>query len=367
MAAGRGPLAGLRVVEIASLAPAPFGVMVLADLGAEVVRVTRAGARTRGLEPPAGPLDRGRHDLSLDLKDPDDLARLREAIALADVFVEGFRPGVAERLGIGPEELLGVNPRLVYARMTGWGQDGPLAPRAGHDINYLAIAGALEPIGPAGGRPVPPLNLVADLGGGGLLMAMGILAALHERSSSDRGQVVEAAMVDGANLLMAFVHGLHAHGLWSGPRGTNLFDGGAPFYDTYETADGRYVAVGAVEPEFFALLVEALDLPDVPGQFDIERWPELRHRLAVAFKERTRDEWAEVFAESDACVSPVLTPWEAHEHVHHCARGTFVEVGGVRQPAPAPRFSRTATVVPVTPVPDAAEVLDRWRADVERS
>lgn len=355
-----GPLAGLRVVEIASLAPAPFGCMILADLGADVLRITRAGARGRGLEPPAGPLDRGRHDLPLDLKDEDDLARLHEIVLTADVFVEGFRPGVASRLGLDPAALHAVNPRLVYAQMTGWGQDGPLANRAGHDINYLAIAGALEPIGLAGQRPVPPLNLVGDFGGGGLMMAMGILAALHERQTSGRGQVVDAAMVDGASLLMSFIHGLHASGLWGGERGTNLFDTGAPFYDTYETADGKYVAVGAVEPEFFAELVQKLGLEDAPQQFDMDRWSELRQVLSIAFKARTRDEWAAVFDDSDACVAPVLTPWEAHEHPHNASRGAFVEVDGVRQPAPAPRFGRTPADRPVGPR-DAEDLLVRWQ------
>lgn len=354
-----GPLTGLRVVEIASLAPAPFGCMILADLGAEVLRVTRQGDRDRGLEPPRGPLDRGRHDLPLNLKSDADLERLYRAVAAADVFVEGFRPGVAERLGIGPDLLLRTNPRLVYARMTGWGQRGPLAARAGHDINYLAVAGALEPIGRAGQKPVPPLNLVGDFGGGGLLMTMGILAALHERERSGQGQVVDVAMVDGASLLMSFIHGLRAAGLWGGERGTNLFDGGAPFYDTYETADGKYVAVGAVEPEFFAELVERLDLTDAPGQFELDRWDELRDALAVAFKAQTRDEWAAEFADSDACVSPVLTPWEAPSHPFNAARGAFIELDGFRQPVPAPRFGRTPAPTP-TNGRSTQGLLERW-------
>lgn len=354
-----GPLAGLRVLELASLAPAPFGCMVLSDLGADVVRITRKSTRTRGIEPPSGPLDRGRCSLPMDLKDPDDLARLLDLVAKADVFVEGFRPGVTERLGLGPDELLAVNPGLIYARMTGWGQDGPMADRAGHDINYLALAGALEPIGHAGGRPIPPLNLLGDFGGGGMVMALGILAALFERQRSGRGQVVDAAMVDGANLLMSFVHGLHAQGLWSGPRGTNLLDTGSPFYDTYETADGLFMAVGAVEPEFFAELIEKLELPEAPSQFEIDRWDELRAQLAARFASKTRDEWAAVFADSDACVTPVLSPWEAHEHPHNAARGAFVVHDELRQPAPAPRFSRT-TVTNPQPSRDAEAVIATW-------
>ncbi len=354
-----GPLSGLKVIELASLAPAPFGCMILADLGADVVRITRRGGRGRGLEIPQGPLDRGRHDLPLDLKDPTDLQRLRELVAVADVLVEGFRPGVTERLGLGPDDLRSVNERLIYARMTGWGQEGPLAPRAGHDINYLALAGALEPIGLAGQRPTVPLNLVGDFGGGGLLMTMGILAAVYERHTSGKGQVVDAAMVDGASLLMSFIHGLHASGLWSGERGTNLFDGGAPFYDTYECSDGAYVAVGCVEPGFFAEMMRILGLVDAPGQHDFDRWSELRATLAAEFRTRTRDEWAVLFDGSDACVTAVLTPWEASVHPHHVQRSAFVEVGGISQPAPAPRFNRTPSGAPA-PAGDAVDILERW-------
>lgn len=356
-----GPLAGLRVIELASLAPAPFGCMILADLGADVLRITRDGGRTRGIEPPKGPLDRGRCDLPLNLKVEADLARLQDLVTKADVFVEGFRPGVAERLGLGPDVLLTANPRLVYARMTGWGQDGPLAGRAGHDINYLAISGALEPIGHAGERPVPPLNLVGDFGGGGLTMTMGILAALFERNHSGRGQVIDAAMVDGSSLLMSFIHGLRATGMWDGGRGTNLFDSGAPFYDTYETADGKFVAVGAVEPEFFEELLSVLELTGAPGQHELDRWPELRELLARSFKGRTRDEWACIFEGSDACVSPVLTPWEAPQHPHNVARRSFVELDDYHQPAPAPRFERTPTAPPVG-ARDAADLLERWES-----
>ncbi|MDQ1656748.1 MAG: alpha-methylacyl-CoA racemase [Cryptosporangiaceae bacterium] len=341
-----GPLAGIRVLEIASMAPAPFGCMILADLGADVLRVDRPGEAFLG-SVGRGPLGRGRRSVVADLKDPAGVAAVLGLAARADVLVEGFRPGVAERLGIGPEPCHERNPGLVYARMTGWGQDGPLASRAGHDINYIALAGALDPIGRAGERPVPPLNLVGDFGGGGALLVIGILAALAERSRSGLGQVVDAAMVDGAGLLTAFLHGMIADGQWQGGRGENLLDGGAPFYDTYATADGRHVSVGALEPQFYAALLDGLGLADagLPAQGDQQRWPELRAAVADRFATRTRDEWAEVFAGTDACVYPVLAPGEAADHPHARARGTFTEVGGIVQPSPAPRFSRTPATI----------------------
>jgi len=359
-----GPLTGVKVVEIASLAPAPFGCMILADMGAEVLRVDRASGYG-GITPPAGPLDRGRRSIAVDLKSPEGVEVVRELVANADVFVEGFRPGVAERLGIGPAELLTINPKLVYGRMTGWGQDGPLAPRAGHDINYIAVAGALEPIGRAGERPHAPLNLLGDFGGGGLLLALGIVSALFERSLSGKGQVVDAAMVDGAALLTTFLHGMHANGLWEGERGANILDGGAPFYDTYETSDGKFMAVGCVELQFYAQLLGKLGLddPELPFQLDATGWPQLKKLITDSFRGKTRDEWAEIFADSDACVSPVLSPWEAHEHPHNRARRAFVEVGGVVQPAPAPRFSRTENAHPVTMDEggrDVARTLTAW-------
>ena len=337
-----GPLAGLRVVEVASLAPAPFGCMILADLGADVLRVDRAGAAA-ALSTPPGVLDRGRRTIALNLKDPDGVAVLKSLVAGADVFVEGFRPGVTERMGIGPDDLAEVNPRLIYARMTGWGQDGPFAQRAGHDINYIAISGVLEQIGRPGSPPTPPLNLLGDFGGGGLLMVMGILAALFERASSGRGQVVDAAMVDGSNLLMSMMYGLHAQQLWNDERATNIFDGSAAFYDCYPTSDGKFMSVGAVEPQFFAELLDRLGLAgeDLPFHLDPSGWPVLKARLAEVFATKTRDEWAEIFFDSDACVAPVLSPWEAHQHPANAERGTFVEVDGLIQPAPAPRFSRT--------------------------
>src|SRR6266566_6353461 len=346
-----GPLEGVRVVELASLAPAPFGCMILSDLGADVLRVERPESCPPGGRAPVDPLTRGRRSIGLNLKDPAGVELLLTLLGSADVLVEGFRPGVTERLGFGPQVCAQRNPGLIYARMTGWGQDGPLAPTAGHDIDYIAISGALHPIGRAGERPVPPLNLVGDFGGGGMLLALGVLAALVERASSGRGQVVDAAMVDGAALLTTFVHGLRAAGMWRDERGTNLLDGGAPFYDTYQTADGRYVAVGALEPQFYAELLNRLGLGGqaLPAQFDTSGWPVLRARFTKVFKQRTQAQWAALFEGSDACVAPVLTLGEAPGHAHNAARGTFSDVGGVVQPAPAPRFGRTACAAPVPP------------------
>jgi alpha-methylacyl-CoA racemase len=362
-----GPLSGVRVIEIASLAPAPFGCMILADLGAEVLRINRLGS-SAAITPPPGPLDRGRRTVAINLKDTDGLATAHRLVESADVFVEGFRPGVAERIGIGPDDLLARNERLVYARMTGWGQAGPLRQRAGHDINYIALAGALEPIARQGERPFAPLNLLGDFAGGGMLMALGIVAALFERERSGQGQVVDAAMVDGASLFTAFLRGLHANGLWSEEAGTNAFDGAAPFYDTYPCADGKYVAVGCVEPQFFAMLVETLDIDGtgLPFQHDPSGWPAWKKLIADALLARTRDEWTEVFADSDACVTPVLSPWEAHEAPHSVAREAFVEVDGIIQPAPAPRFSRTPSGPPVSPDAagrDVVRTLADWGVD----
>ncbi|MEU4562652.1 CaiB/BaiF CoA-transferase family protein [Actinoplanes sp. NPDC023936] len=354
-----GPLHGIKVVELAGLAPGPFGCMILSDLGADVVLVDRPGGT--GL---AGPLQRNRRVVTLDLKSGEGREALLSLAAQADVLVEGYRPGVAERLGFGPDECLKINPRLVYGRMTGWGQDGPLAAAAGHDIDYLAIAGALEPLGRPGQPPHAPINLLADFAGGGMLLAVGILAALHERERSQQGQVVDAAMVDGSALLMTFLHGMIAGGMWRGGRGENLLDGGAPFYDTYRASDGGYLAVGALEPQFYAALLQGLGLAEdeLPAQMNRSDWPELRRIFTKRFATRTRDEWAAVFAELDACVSPVLTPAEAAEHPHNAIRGTFVEVNGVRQPAPAPRFTRTPAAVPSAPrETTVSEVLTSWK------
>ena len=346
-----GPLDGVRVVEVASLAPAPFGCMVLADLGADVLRVDRADRSGPEARKPVDPLVRGRRSVGLNLKDPAGVDLLLRLAQGADVLVEGFRPGVAERLGFGPEECARRNPRLIFARMTGWGQDGPLAQTAGHDIDYIGISGALSPIGRAGERPVPPLNLVGDFGGGGMLLAVGILAALVERERSGQGQVIDAAMVDGSALLTSFIYGMRASGMWQDRRGSNMLDGGAPWYDTYQAADGRYLAVGAIEPQFYAALLDGLGLAgeDLPAQLDPSGWPELRRRLSEVFATRSRDEWAEVFAGTDACVSPVLTMDETAGHPHAVARNAFIEIGGVSQPAPAPRFSRSATGQPAPP------------------
>jgi alpha-methylacyl-CoA racemase len=346
-----GPLDGVRVIEIASLAPAPFGCMILSDLGADVLRVDRPESCSPDAPAAPAPLSRGRRSAGINLKDPSGIELLLRLIEHADVLVEGFRPGVAERLGFGPEVCAARNPRLVYGRMTGWGQDGPLAPTAGHDIDYIAISGALSMVGRAGERPVPPVNLLGDFGGGGMLLALGVLAALLERERSGLGQVVDAAMVDGSALLTSFVYGLRGAGMWQDARGVNLLDGGAPFYDTYQTADGRYVAVGALEPQFYAALLAGLGLSgaDLPPQHDRARWPVLRARFAGVFASRTRDEWAAVFTGSDGCVAPVLSPAEAPGHPHNVSRGTFTDVGGLVQPAPAPRFSRSAADVPAPP------------------
>jgi alpha-methylacyl-CoA racemase len=346
-----GPLDGVRVIEIASLAPAPFGCMILSDLGADVLRVDRADQCGPDAVARPDPLARGRRSIGINLKDPDGIALLLRLAATADVLVEGFRPGVAERLGFGPEVCAERNPRLVYGRMTGWGQDGPLAPTAGHDIDYIAISGALSLVGRAGERPDPPVNLLGDFGGGGMLLALGVLAALVERERSGLGQVVDAAMVDGSALLTSFLYGMRVTGAWRDERGVNLLDGGAPFYDTYQTADAGYVAVGALEAKFYAALLAGLGLSDadLPAQHDRTGWPVLRARFAEVFATRTRDEWAAVFAASDGCVAPVLSLAEAPAHPHNTFRGAFADVGGLVQPAPAPRFGRSAAGTPAPP------------------
>lgn len=334
----KGPLAGVRVLELAGLAPGPFAGMMLADHGAEVLRVERASVVAKaGDSPRADVMDRGKRTVGLDLKSPEGVAAFKELARHADVVVEVFRPGVAERLGIGPADLHAVNPRLIYGRMTGWGQDGPLAPTAGHDIDYIAISGVLSMLGRAGERPTPPINILGDFAGGGLMLAYGVLLALIERERTGEGRVIDAAMVDGAATLFAmFYHGVQS-GFW-GPRGTNLLDTGAPMYDTYETSDGKYLAVGSLEPQFWTEMVTLMGLSDLPDRGDRSQWPALRERLAEAFRSRTRAEWEAIFDGSDACVSPVLEVTEAADHPHNKARGTFVEVGGIRQPAPAPRL-----------------------------
>jgi alpha-methylacyl-CoA racemase len=346
-----GPLHGLRVIEMAGLAPAPFAATMLADLGADVIRVDRAKPGYDVLGIPGDPLRRSRRSIGLDVKAAQGVELLRALVENADVFIEGFRPGVAERMGLGPQECLARNPRLVYGRITGWGQTGPLAPRAGHDLNYIGISGSLHPIGRAGERPVPPLNLVGDFGGGGLFLAMGILAALYERGTSGRGQVVDASMVDGSALLATQLHGMYAKGLWGNPRGENMLDGGAPFYDTYETSDGKFVAVGAIEERFWADLLTVLELdPEtMPTRADPANWPCIREIISARVLSKTRDEWAALAEATDACLTPVLSFDEAHEHPHNVARGTFVEVDGISQPAPGPKFDRTPAAPPTAP------------------
>ncbi len=355
-----GPLAGLRVLELAGIGPAPYAAMVLADLGAEVVRVDRPGAAPAAAAPVVG---RGRRPLILDLKQPAAVQALLSMVERADVLIEPYRPGVAERLGIGPEACLARNARLVYARMTGWGQEGPWAGMAGHDIAYIAVTGALHAIGRAQGPPQPPVNLLGDFGGGAMFLITGVLAALWERERSGRGQVVDAAIVDGTASLTSFLFGMRAQGLWSDERGVNLLDTGAPYYDVYETADGGWMAVGALEPQFFAELIALLGIPGAPAQHDLARWPELRAAIAARFRERTRQEWAEVFAHTDACVAPVLSFAEAPDHPHIASRRTLVRRDGVSQPGAAPRFSRTAAQVGAPPLPAGAstrEVLTEW-------
>lgn len=338
-----GALDGVRVIELAGLAPSPFAATMLSDMGAEVLRIDRP---TTELSAPLS-LVRGRRSVMLDLKSPGGSEVLLRLAASADVLLESNRPGVAERLGIGPEACWAVNPGLVYGRMTGWGQEGPLADEAGHDINYIALSGVLHAIGRAGERPVPPVNFLGDFGGGGMLLAFGVVAALLERTRTGLGQVVDAAMLDGAALLGAGQHAMLAEGTWVDERGVNLTDGGAPFYDTYETSDGRYVAAGAVEARFYAALLEGLGLDptSLPAQHDQAAWPQLRERITAVFLTRTREEWVDVFAGTDACVSPVLSLREAPDDRHLRARATFVEVDGFPQPAPAPRMSRTPSAV----------------------
>jgi alpha-methylacyl-CoA racemase len=350
-----GPLTGLKVVEFAGIGPGPFCAMVLGDLGADVVRIARPGARVN----PRDVTTRNRRQVELDLRSDSGTQHALALVSAADCLIEGFRPGVMERLGLGPDECLAVNPRLVYGRMTGWGQHGPLAHAAGHDINYIAITGALHAIGRPGEPPPPPLNYVGDFGGGGMLLAVGLLAALHEAARSGKGQVVDAAMSDGTALLSAFMHGMKAMGRWSNARGSNLLDGGAHFYDTYACADGKFIAIGAIEPQFYAELRQrcGIDDPLFDGQLDPARWPQLKRQLADIFITRTRDAWCELLEGTDACFAPVLDWDEAPKHAHNVARGTYVEVDGVQHPAAAPRFSRTAADAPCAATHSSLEAL----------
>jgi alpha-methylacyl-CoA racemase len=361
-----GPLSGVRVVELAGIGPGPFAAMLLGDLGADVVRVDRPGGAKLGIDPAADLTNRNKRSIVMDLKSADGVATVLDLAERADILIEGNRPGVAERLGVGPGECLARNPRLVYGRMTGWGQDGPLAPRAGHDLGYIAVTGALGLSGPAGGPPYAPANLLGDYAGGSLYLVVGLLAALHHARTQDgTGQVVDAAVIDGTSHLTTMIHGMLGAGSWQDRRGANLLDGAAPFYGTYATSDGRYMAVGALEPAFYAEFTErlGLDAQDLPPREDLARWAELRERIADRFRSRTREEWTEVFAGSDACVAPVLSLTEAPDHPHLAARGTFVEHAGRTQPAPAPRFSATPAAVrtpPAEPGAHAAEVARDW-------
>ena len=362
-----GPLAGLSVLEIAGVGPGPHCAMLLADMGADVLRIDRVQPRYR-VHARTDLLNRGRRSAALDLKQPRAVETVLSLAEKADVLLEGFRPGVMERLGLGPEPLLARNPRLVYARLTGWGQTGPLAEAAGHDLNYLALTGALHAIGPAAGPPVPPLNLAGDFGGGALYAAFGILAALFERTVSGKGQVVDAAMVDGAASLMTFVQGLMAAGWWRDEREANLIDGGAPFYRCYETADGRWVALGAIEPEFYDafLRLTGLDGEALPKRMDRANWPELTERFKRLFLTRTREEWCALLEGTDACFAPVLTLEEAPAHPHMAARGALAASHGVVQSGPAPRFSRTPGALsrpPPAPGEDTRDALAGWGLD----
>ncbi|MGW0417177.1 CaiB/BaiF CoA transferase family protein, partial [Streptomyces collinus] len=361
---GQGPLSGVRVVELAGIGPGPFAGMLLADLGADVVRVDRPGGPGLGIDPAYDVTNRSKRSVIVDLKAPDGPARVLDLAARADVLVEGYRPGVAERLGVGPADCHARNPRLVYGRMTGWGQDGPLADRAGHDVAYIALTGTLGMIGRPGEPPAVPANLLGDYAGGALYLVVGVLAALHHARATGTGQVVDAAIVDGTAHLSAMIHGMLAAGGWQDRRGANLLDGGCPYYGTYETADGGHMAVGALEAGFYEEFLRLLGLDDLaPARGDLTRWDELRERVAARFRSRTRAEWTAVFEGSDACVAPVLSLREAPHHPHLAARGTFTGHAGITQPAPAPRFSATPTRVrsgPALPGAGADTVARDW-------
>lgn len=362
-----GPLMGIRVVEMAGIGPGPFAGMLLSDLGAEVIRVDRpGGGGTLGANP-ADVTGRGRRSIAVNLKHADGVEAVLRLVETADLLIEGFRPGVMERNGLGPEVCLERNPRLIYGRMTGWGQEGPLAQTAGHDINYLALSGALSAIGRADGGPVPPLNLVGDYGGGSMFLLLGLLAALVERQQSGRGQVVDAAITDGVAALMANQYGFAALGLVDAQRQNNILDGGAHYYDTYECSDGKWISIGAIEPQFYTLLLDRLGIPldeaGLEAHYDRERWPELKARLAGLFRRRSRDEWCALLEGTDACFAPVLDMDEAVAHPHNRARGSYVERDGVVQPAPAPRFSRTPGSIQGPPV-GAGEHTDAILADL---
>ena len=340
-----GPLAGITLIEIAGIGPGPFAAMLLADMGANVIRVERPGGSlfTAVHNPKLDFLNRGKRCISINLKEPDGVETVLGLLEKADGLLEGNRPGVMERLGLGPDVCLERNPRLIFGRMTGWGQDGPMAQEAGHDINYVALSGALHPIGRRGEKPAIPLNLVGDFGGGGLWLAYGMVCALLEAKTSDQGQVVDAAMIDGAATLMASTFAAQQVGFWNEKRGTNLLDSGSHFYEVYETKDGKYISLGSIEPQFYAALMDKLgeDAKHFDNQFDAENWPAMKEKMTEIFKRRTRDEWDEIMAGADVCYAPVLSMSEVRHHPHHQARGSFIDDGEVWQPAPGPRFSRT--------------------------
>lgn len=340
-----GALTGLRIIEFAGLGPGPFCAMMLADHGAEIIRIDRVGGRNRVNDPTL----RSRKSIALNLKTPEGIALAKELVKSADGLIEGLRPGVMERLGLGPDDLLADNPKLIYGRMTGWGQSGPYAPLAGHDINYIALTGALHGIGRAGEKPTAPVNYLGDYGGGGMMLAFGMVSAFLAVKNGESGQVIDCAMTDGTAVLTSVIWGLHADGLWEDERGVNLLDSGAHFYDSYETQDGKYVSIGSIEPKFYALLLEKTGLtddPDFAAQRDKTKWPVLSEKLTALFKTKTRDEWCEIMEGTDICFAPVLSLSEAPHHPHNAARGTFVEVGAAVQPAPAPRFSVTQAQAP---------------------
>ncbi len=351
-----GPLTGLKIVEFAGIGPGPFACMLLADLGADIVRVDRlSGGNALGAQGnPADVLNRGRRSIALDLKSPGGVEAALALVENSDVLVEGFRPGVMEKLGLGPDVCSQRNPRLIFARMTGWGQDGPLASAAGHDINYIAVTGALHAIGRKDSGPVPPLNLLGDFGGGSMYLIMGVLAALYERQTSGQGQVVDAAITDGVISLMAFAHGFNAMGMWNHERQSNMLDGAAPYYDTYQCSDGKWISIGSIEPQFYALLMEKLGVDkgsdaSFATQFDQSQWPELKSKISDIISRKTSAEWCELMEGTDVCFGPVLDMNEAAQYSHNVARESFVERDGVVQTAPAPRFSRTPGDIGATP------------------
>jgi alpha-methylacyl-CoA racemase len=368
-----GPLDGIRIIELAGIGPAPFAGMMLADAGADIIRIDRSDRASYPphQDPHVDLLNRGRRSVAVDLKHPDGVALVLQLADRADGLMEGFRPGVAERLGVGPEVCLARNPKLVYGRMTGWGQRGPMALAAGHDIDYIALAGALEPLGRAGDRPLPALNLIGDFGGGGMLLAFGMVAAIISAQRTGEGQVVDAAMVDGAASLMTMTYTLRASGIWNDVRGTNLLDTGAHFYEVYETSDGGFIGVGAIEPQFYAELIRLMGLDDVDlsAQMDRDTWPAMKERFALVFAAKTRKEWESIFEGSDACAAPVLSPAEAPDHPHNQFRGTFSEVAGIVQPSPSPRFEGTPGSIrrpPPNPGQHGDEALADWGfADAE--